>query len=199
MRLPGLPWLRPLPPSVPDEKLPRWQVIYGCKLWSGRHPPFIREEFDDVRIRRTIGTARPDTAEHQPCSRQLRSGGPGGRAGVVSGQGPIRDGKVIYTGKVGAEVSEEDGYAAARLTGLNLLAVLQAELGTLDRVKRVAKVLGWVNSAPGFHRQPAIVNGVSDLLVQVFGESGRHARSAVSMDFVFDMAFEAEMVVEVLA
>lgn len=118
----------------------------------------------------------------------------------VSGQGPIRDGKVIYTGKVGAEVSEEDGYAAARLTGLNLLAVLQAELGTLDRVKRVAKVLGWVNSAPGFHRQPAIVNGVSDLLVQVFGESGRHARSAVSSnELVFDMAFEAEMVVEVLA
>jgi enamine deaminase RidA (YjgF/YER057c/UK114 family) len=116
----------------------------------------------------------------------------------ISGQGPIVDGKVIYQGKVGTEVSEQDAYQAARLTGLNLLAALQAEIGSLDRVKRIVKVLGWVNSATGFNRTPAVINGVSDLMAEVFGDNGKHARSAVSShELPFNMSVEAEMVVEI--
>lgn len=84
-------------------------------------------------------------------------------------------------GKVGKELTVEQGYQAARHAGLLLLANVRAELGSLDRVKRVVKVLGMVNSAEGFGDQPAVVNGFSDLMVEVFGEAGKHARSAVGM------------------
>jgi enamine deaminase RidA (YjgF/YER057c/UK114 family) len=84
-------------------------------------------------------------------------------------------------GKVGKELTVEQGYQAARHAGLLLLANVRAELGTLDRVKRVVKVLGMVNSADGFGDQPAVINGFSDLMVEVFGEAGKHARSAVGM------------------
>src|SRR3954467_8581198 len=97
----------------------------------------------------------------------------------LAGQGPLVDGKPTITGKVGAEVSEEDAYKAARATILSSLAALRAEIGSLDKVKRIVKLTGWVNSAPGFIRQPFVINGASDLLVQIFGEAGRHARTAV--------------------
>jgi enamine deaminase RidA (YjgF/YER057c/UK114 family) len=84
-------------------------------------------------------------------------------------------------GKVGKELTVEQGYQAARHAGLLLLANVRAELGTLDRVKRVVKVLGMVNSADGFGDQPAVINGFSDLMVEVFGDAGKHARSAVGM------------------
>lgn len=116
----------------------------------------------------------------------------------VSGQGPLVGKEVKYVGGVGAELTEDEGREAARLTGLNALAVLQAELGSLDRVKRIVKVLAWVNSAPGFRQQAAIVNGYSQLMLDVFGDKGLHARSAIAAsDLVFGMAFEAEMVVEI--
>ncbi|MGV8921594.1 MAG: RidA family protein [Pseudomonas sp.] len=117
----------------------------------------------------------------------------------LSGQGPIRDGKVIYSGRVGEQLSEEEGYQAARLTALNLLAVLRQHLGSLNRVKRIVKILGWVASAPDFQRQPAVINGASDLLVEVFGQSGVHARSAVSAHVLpMGITVEIEMIVEVL-
>ena len=116
----------------------------------------------------------------------------------LAGQGPLADGKPTITGKVGGEVSEEDGYKAARATILNLLAALRAELGSLDKVKRIVKVNGWVNSAPGFVRQPFVINGASDLLVQIFGDAGRHARTAVSAnELPFNIPVEIEMIVEV--
>ena len=116
----------------------------------------------------------------------------------LAGQGPIIDGKPVMTGKVGAEVSEEDGYKAARIAILNALAALRAEIGSLDRVRRVVKVTGWVNSAPGFTRQSLVMNGASDLLVQAFGEAGRHARTSVSAnELPFNIPVEIELIVEV--
>ena len=116
----------------------------------------------------------------------------------VSGAGPIRQDGTFVTGKVGRDVDLDAAKEAARLTGLQLLAVLRAELGSLDRVARVVKTLGMVNCAPGFNRTPAVIDGCSELLVSVFGEAGRGARSAVGMaELPFDIAVEIELVVEV--
>lgn len=116
----------------------------------------------------------------------------------ISGQGPIVDGEVVYKGQIGADLTAEEGYKAARLTGLNMLAALEAEIGSLDRVKRIAKVLGWVACTPDFTAQPTVMNGVSDLLVEVLGDRGVHARSALSAQVLaLGMAVEAEMVVEI--
>ncbi len=99
----------------------------------------------------------------------------------VSGQGPLgTDGRWLQ-GRVGDEISEDDGIAAARVVGLTMLATIRAELGSLDKVERVVKVLGMVNCVPGFKNQPKVINGFSDLMVDVFGDSGRAARSAVGM------------------
>lgn len=121
-----------------------------------------------------------------------------GRMVFLAGQGPISDGQVVYRGKVGVDLSEAEGYQAARLTILNSLAILRAHAGSLDRVTRILKLLAWVNCAEGFQRQHLVMNGASDLLVEVFGERGRHARSAVSAhDLPFGIAVEIEMVAEV--
>jgi enamine deaminase RidA (YjgF/YER057c/UK114 family) len=117
----------------------------------------------------------------------------------VSGHGPLRsDGKPSARGKLGRELSVEQGYTVAREVGLNLLATTRAALGSLDRVKRVVKVLGMVASAEGFNEQPKVINGFSDLMVEVFGEAGRHARSAVGMaELPVGIPVEIEMVLEV--
>ncbi|GAC1656931.1 MAG: RidA family protein [Gemmatimonadaceae bacterium] len=116
----------------------------------------------------------------------------------LAGQGPLAGGKPTVTGKVGAELTEEEGYKAARATILVSLAALRAEIGSLDRVVRIVKVVGWVNSAPGFTRQPWVINGASDLLVEIFGEAGRHARSAVGAnELPLNIPVEIEMIVEI--
>jgi enamine deaminase RidA (YjgF/YER057c/UK114 family) len=116
----------------------------------------------------------------------------------LSGAGPI-DGSRVITGKVGASVDLEEAKEAARLTGLQLLAALRAEIGSLDRVTRIVKLLGMVNCAPGFNQTPAVIDGCSTLLLDIFGpERGAHARSAVGMaELPFDIAVEIEMIVEV--
>ncbi len=112
----------------------------------------------------------------------------------LAGKGPIS----AVKGKVGAEFTKEQGYQYARETGLTLLAVLKAELGTLARVKRVVKVLGMVNATPDFGDQPFVINGCSDLFVEVFGDAGRHARSAVGMGSLpHGIPVEIEVIVEV--
>ena len=118
----------------------------------------------------------------------------------VSGHGPLRtDGKPAVRGKVGRELSVEQGYQVAREVGLNLLATTRASLGSLDKVKRVVKVLGMVNSADGFGDQPKVINGFSDLMVEVFGEAiGKHARSAVGLaSLPNNIPVEIEMILEV--
>jgi len=118
----------------------------------------------------------------------------------VSGHGPLRvDGKPSARGKVGRELTVEQGYQVAREVGLALLATIRASVGSLDRIKRVVKVLGMVNSAEGFGDQPRVVNGFSDLMVEVFGDAiGKHARSAVGMaELPMGIPVEIEMVLEV--
>ena len=116
----------------------------------------------------------------------------------VSGQGPTRPGGGMVTGKVGSEVSFEEGYEAARLCGARLLAALKSEIGELSKVKRIVKLLGMVNAAPDFTDHPKVINGCSDLMVEVFGERGKHARSAVGMGSLPNqISVEIEMIVEV--
>ena len=118
----------------------------------------------------------------------------------VSGQLPLRDGQLAYRGRVGEAVSPEEGYEAARLCALNILAVVRSLAGSLDRVRRVVKVVGFVNSAPGFTGQPQVINGASELFGQVFGEQGRHARSAVGVsELPLGAAVEVEAVFRVEA
>jgi enamine deaminase RidA (YjgF/YER057c/UK114 family) len=116
----------------------------------------------------------------------------------TSGHGPTTmEGKLI-SGKLGADLTVEQGYEAAKVTGLQLLATLQQALGDLGRVKRIVKVLGMVHCTDDFKDQPKVMNGFSDLMVAVFGEKGRHARSAVGMNALPNgMAVEIEMVVEI--
>jgi enamine deaminase RidA (YjgF/YER057c/UK114 family) len=112
----------------------------------------------------------------------------------VGGHGPA-NGNSVVLGKVGADLTLEDGYAAARLTGLSILATLRSELGSLDRVERIVKLFGMVNVAPGFDRTPGVIDGCSDLLVEVFGEAGRHTRSAVGLaELPFGIAVEIELI-----
>lgn len=102
-----------------------------------------------------------------------------GKLLFLSGQGPTEADGRLHTGKVGAEVSIEDAYTHARLTGINLIAVMQTALGDLGRVRQVVKLLGMVNATPEFGDHPAVINGCSDLMNAVFGTRGIHARSAV--------------------
>ncbi|MDR4479054.1 MAG: RidA family protein [Nitrospira sp.] len=116
----------------------------------------------------------------------------------LSGMLPFRDGQVVITGKLGQEVTVERGAEAARLALLNALAVIRHELGSLDRVQRIVRVVGHVASAAGFVQQPAVINGASDLLVQVFGEAGRHARVALgAAELPLHAAIELELLVQV--
>jgi enamine deaminase RidA (YjgF/YER057c/UK114 family) len=117
----------------------------------------------------------------------------------LAGHGPIRDGKPTARGKVGKDLSIEQGYQVAREVGLLLLATTRAQLGSLDKVRRVVKVLGMVASAEGFGDQPKVINGCSDLMVEVFGEAiGKHARSAVGMaELPVGIPVEIEMILEV--
>ncbi len=116
----------------------------------------------------------------------------------LSGTGPTTANGDRITGKVGAELSAEEGYQAARRTAINHLAVLKEQLGDLNRVVKVVKVLGMVNADPSFTEHPKVINGYSDLLIEVFGERGKHARSAVGVGSLpFNIACEVEMIVQV--
>ncbi len=116
----------------------------------------------------------------------------------ISGQGPRNPDGSSITGKVGTDgMSIEDAQAAARQVGLNALATLRAEIGDLDQVKQIVKVLGMVNATPDFKQHPSVINGFSDLMFEVFGEAGRHARSAVGMSSLpMQIPVEVEMIVE---
>lgn len=116
----------------------------------------------------------------------------------LAGHGPAKADGTYITGKVGKDLTVEQGAEAARQTGLALLSSLKAEIGDLNKVKRIVKVLGMVNCSEGFTEQPKVINGFSDLMVQVFGEKGKHARSAVGMYALpQNIAVEIEMIVEV--
>jgi enamine deaminase RidA (YjgF/YER057c/UK114 family) len=125
---------------------------------------------------------------------------PGVRVGnllFLSGHGPVREGTATVRGKLGRDLSTDEGYKVARDVGINLLGSARHILGSLDKVKRVVKVLGMVNSADDFGEQPKVINGFSDLMVEVFGDDGRHARSAVGMAALpMGIPVEIEMILE---
>jgi enamine deaminase RidA (YjgF/YER057c/UK114 family) len=115
----------------------------------------------------------------------------------VGGHGPIAGSEVVR-GKVGGDLTLDDGRRAARMTALSILATLQAELGDLDRIERIVKVFGMVNVAQGFDQTPAVIDGCSDVLVEIFGESGRHTRSAVGLaELPFGIAVEIELIARI--
>lgn len=142
-----------------------------------------------------MGLALPEVAA------PLASYIPAQRSGntvYTSGQLPLVDGELIATGKVGADVDQETAIECARVCALNALAAIVSVVGDIDRVTQVVKVVGFVASAPDFTGQPAIINGTSDLLGEIFGEAGVHARSAVGVAALpKDAPVEVEMIVEV--
>jgi len=116
----------------------------------------------------------------------------------VSGHGPYNDGRIKISGKVGKELTLEEGYQVARNVALNCLATVKDVLGDLDKVKKVVKLLGMVNCTEDFKDQPKVINGASDLLVEIFGDAGKHARSAVGMQALpNNIPVEIEMILEV--
>ena len=133
----------------------------------------------------------PPVAAYVPAART-------GNLVFTAGPLPARDGSMIATGKLGDEVSEEEGYECARQCALNALAAIRAEVGELSAVARVVKATVFVASTPGFTAQPKVANGASELLAEVFGDAGRHARSAVGVPVLpLDVPVEVELVVEV--
>jgi len=117
---------------------------------------------------------------------------------LTSGQLPMRDGQLLHVGKVGGEVDEADAVECARQCALNALAAVKAEVGSLDAIKRIVKVVAFIASTPDFTGQPKIANGASELLGEIFGDAGRHARSAVGVPVLpLDAPVEIEIMVEV--
>jgi enamine deaminase RidA (YjgF/YER057c/UK114 family) len=115
----------------------------------------------------------------------------------TAGQLPLIEGKLMATGKLGAEITAEDGAEMAQRCALNALAAVKSVLGDLDRVKQIVKVVGFVSSLPEFSSQPAVINGASEFLQQVFGDAGKHARSAVGVPVLpLDAPVEIELIVE---
>ena len=116
----------------------------------------------------------------------------------TSGQGPIKNGKFIYVGKIGGEVSLEEGYESAKMCAINCLAAIKSVIGSLDEIDEVIKIKGYVNSTPDFYRQPEVVNGASELIVKIFGEKGKHVRSALGTSVLpGNIPVELEMIVKV--
>ena len=143
-----------------------------------------------------MGIELPNTPSN-PASKIL-SYRRAGNVVYLSGHGPSKDGKTLYIGKLGREYTTEQGREAARLTMINLLDSLKKCIGDLDNVTQVVKLLGLVNSTEGFTEQPAVINAATELLIELYGDAGRHARSAVGMaQLPGGMAVEIEMIVEV--
>ncbi|HJR63173.1 MAG TPA: RidA family protein [Gemmatimonadaceae bacterium] len=154
-------------------------------------PGAIDDRLDELRLE--LPTAAKPVANFVPCVQS-------GNTLYVSGQITSWDGELRYVGKVGQDITPEAAREAARLCALNVLAQARAFLGSLDRVRRVCKVDGFVNAVPDFTDHPAVLNGASDLFVEVFGEAGKHARAAIgSGSLPFNVAVEVAAVLEVTA
>lgn len=161
---------------------------FSLSLWSQR------SESPEMRLK-TLGLQLPEPSS--PVANYVNAVR-SGKLVFLAGKGPKKMDGTYITGKVGRDLSIQEGYDAARLTALHQLAALKAEIGSLDKVKRIVKVLGMVNAEAEFTQHPQVVNGFSDLMAAVFGDKGKHARSAVGMaSLPFDMAVEVELIVEI--
>ena len=151
---------------------------------------------DDVEARlKQLGISLPEAPK--PVANYVQAVRTGNLV-FLAGAGPRKADGSYMSGRVGADMSLEQGYQAARQAGITLLANLKTEIGDLNKVKRIVKVLGMVNADPSFTQHPKVINGFSDLMVQVFGDRGKHARSAVGMGSLpFNIPVEIDVVVEV--
>jgi enamine deaminase RidA (YjgF/YER057c/UK114 family) len=148
----------------------------------------IEQELEKMGF--TLPTPKP-VAAYVPAVRS-------GNLVFTAGQGPTVDGKPMFTGKLGRELTEEQGYKAAQLCVVNCLACVKSVIGDLDKVEQVVKLLGFVASVDGFTRQPWVMNGASELLIKLFGDRGKHARSAIGTNQLpLDIPVEVEIVVRV--
>lgn len=169
--------------------------LFGCNEPPSQRNESSKTHSDPEAKLKELGITLPDPPK--PVANYV-NGVQTGNLIFLAGKGPRRPNGSEMRGKLGKDLSVEQGYEAARLAAINQLAVLKAMLGDLNRVKRIVKVLGMVNSDPSFTDQPAVMNGFSDLMVEVFGERGKHARAAVGMVVLpRDQAVEVEMIVEV--
>jgi enamine deaminase RidA (YjgF/YER057c/UK114 family) len=148
----------------------------------------IEQELEKMGF--TLPTPKP-VAAYVPAVRT-------GNLVFTAGQGPTVDGKPMFTGKLGRELTEEQGYKAAQICVVNCLACVKSVIGDLDKVEQVVKLLGFVASVDGFTRQPWVMNGASELLIKLFGDRGKHARSAIGTNQLpMDIPVEVEIVVRV--
>ncbi|MGD0263329.1 MAG: RidA family protein [Candidatus Methylomirabilota bacterium] len=148
----------------------------------------IEQELEKMGF--TLPTPKP-LAAYVPAVRS-------GNLVFTAGQGPTVDGKPMFTGKLGRELTEEQGYKAAQLCVVNCLACVKSVIGDLDKVEQVVKLLGFVASVDGFTRQPWVMNGASELLIKLYGDRGQHARSAIGTNQLpLDIPVEVEIVVRV--
>jgi enamine deaminase RidA (YjgF/YER057c/UK114 family) len=148
----------------------------------------IEQELEKMGF--TLPTPKP-VAAYVPAVRS-------GNLVFTAGQGPTVDGKPMFTGKLGRELTEEQGYKAAQICVVNCLACVKSLIGDLDKVEQVVKLLGFVASVDGFTRQPWVMNGASELLIKLYGERGKHARSAIGTNQLpLDIPVEVEIVVRV--
>lgn len=162
---------------------------------SSKNNPTMNSDFDVYErlkeLKITLSKPGAPAANYVPARTS-------GNLVFLSGHGPRKPEGGHIQGKVGKDLTLEEGYEAARLTGLSLLSSLEQEIGDLNRVKRFIKVLGMVNVDPSFTDMPKVINGFSDLMVDIFGERGKHARSAVGMaSLPANIAVEIEMIVEI--
>lgn len=155
----------------------------------GQNTPDPEAKLKELGI--TLPTPVKAQANYVPCVRS-------GNLLFLAGAGPMKEDGTYITGKVGQTASIEEGYQAARSVAIRQLAIIKAEIGDLKKVKRVVKVLGMVNCTDSFDQQPAVINGFSDVMTEVFGEKGRHARSSIGVNALpWNMMVEIEMIVEI--
>jgi enamine deaminase RidA (YjgF/YER057c/UK114 family) len=175
---------------TPSQKEPAKEGAAATAANTDTSSVDVEQKIKDMGI--VLKTPAPPTANFVKAVRT-------GNLVYIAGHGPEKlDGSGMVIGKVGSDLTMEQGAEAARLTGIAILSTLKAEIGDLNKVKRIVKVLGMVNSDPSFKDQPKVINGFSDLMVEIFGAKGKHARSAVGMVALpNNMTTEVEMIVEV--
>ena len=171
-------------------------LIIGCLLWLGCNAQTSSNSAYDPEARlKELGITLSEPSS--PVANYVNTILTGNLL-YLSGKGPLQANGEYIQGKVGEELTIEEGYQAARITGINLISTLKSAVGDLKKVKRIVRVTGMVNAASDFTEHPKVVNGCSDLLVEVFGERGKHTRAAVGMGSLpSNIAVEIDMIVEV--
>lgn len=174
-------------------------LVWGCyPTTTEPSQEVVKEALYDYDVEEKVATLGIELKEAAKPVANYVNAVKAGNLIFLAGKGPSKADGTYVTGKVGQDLTQEEGYAAARLAGITQLSALKAEIGDLNKVKRIVKVTGMVNCTSDYENQPEVVNGFSDLMVEVFGERGKHARAAVGMGSLpRNIAVEIEMIVEV--